>query len=101
MCKTKKEFDELVARERKLSATKSKIESELATVKSDMKEYVKANGSPSSSNSKTLVVHGKGYKVILVEMTNSEPDRDMLKAIFGDKYNSILKETSYSSIRVY
>lgn len=98
MCKTKKEFDKLVERERVLSAAKQKTDAELKQVKAEMQEYAQSKGTLEGTS---YVVYGKGYKVMIIQATNSEPDRELLKKMLGTKYDSILKKTSYSSVRVY
>jgi len=99
MCKNKAEFDKLVEKRRKLLATKKKAELELDKVNADMEEYLKAKGTP-GEGSAIKVVFGTGYKASLIEVTRYDPDKDKLQLIFGDKYNSITKETTYSMIKV-
>ena len=100
MCKNKKEFDKLVIKRRKLLSIKGKIEDILSVVNSEMSSYIEAKGSVNPKNN-SKVVYGDGYKAMLLTIVKQEPDKDKLKAILGDKYESILKDISYDSVRVY
>ena len=99
MCKNKKEFEKLVSKRRKLLSIKSKIETILSVVNSDMGSYIEARGQTLPNGNK--VVYGDGYKAMVVKMSKKEPDKDKLKTVLGSEYDSILKEISYDSIRVY
>ena len=100
MCKNKLEFTAAVARYRKLSAEKKKVEAELALIKADMEEYIKKKGVPGGKKGLSLVVFGDGYKVTLIPLVNVTYDDDKLKAVLGPDLEQYKRIKPYSKIDV-
>lgn len=100
MCKNKLEFTAAVARYRKLSAEKKKVEAELGLIKADMEEYIKKKGVPGGKNGLSLVVFGDGYKVTLIPLENVTYDGDKLKAVLGPDLEQYKRIKPYSKIDV-
>lgn len=85
MCKTKMELNELVAKRRKLAATKKKIEDRIKDIDHDIIEYVTAKGEKGGKNGSSLIVFGDGYKVSYITITSHPLDNDKVKEFLGDR----------------
>ena len=85
MCTTKMELNELVAKRRKLAATKKKIEDQIKSIDHDIIEYVVAKGEKGGKNNSSLIVFGDGYKVSYITLTSHPLDNDKVKEFLGDR----------------
>ena len=92
MCKNKDELNKLVAKRRKLSATKKKIESRIKEIDHDIIEYVLEKGTVGGKDNNTLIVFGDGYKVSYITVVSHPLDTDMVKEYLGDDVGRFLTE---------
>lgn len=85
MCKNKDELDKLVAKRRKLSVTKKKIEDRIKDIDHDIIEYVLAKGEVGGKDNNSLIVFGDNYKVSYITVISHPLDSDKIKEMLGDK----------------
>lgn len=100
MCKNKAELNELVAKYRKLTATKKKIDEELSGIKDDIIEYAVAKGTKGGKDNTTLIVFGDGYKVSVITINQPLYDGAKLKALLGDKLPEFQKINTYPRVDI-
>ena len=100
MCKNKNEFDQLVVQRMKANALKKKLEAKVEALDAEISEYIKNKGTPGGKDNKTLIIYGDGYKASLIEITQYNPDREKLKAYFGDEYVQYQKPNTYSRVDI-
>ena len=93
MCKNKDELNVLVAKRRKLSALKKKIDAKLKDVDKDIIEYVIAKGISGGKDNNTLIVLGEGYKISYITVIKHPLDSDKVKAYLGDSIDQFLTES--------
>lgn len=85
MCKNKDELNQLVAKRRKLSATKKKIDERLKEIDHDIIEYVMLKGEIGGKDNNSLIIFGDGYKVSYITVVSHPLDNDKIKQLLGDK----------------
>lgn len=85
MCNNKDELDNLVAKRRKLSATKKKIEDRIKDIDHDIIEYVLAKGEIGGKDNNSLIVFGDNYKVSYITVISHSLDSNKIKEMLGDK----------------
>lgn len=96
MCMTKDELDKMVAKRRKLTATKKKIDERLKAVDAEIIEYAKAKGALGGQNGTTLIVFGDGYKISYQTNIKHPLDKDALEKLLGaelEKYKKVSVES--------
>lgn len=92
MCKNKSELNELVAKRRKMSALKKKLDDRIKDIDHDIIEYVLAKGERGGKDNNSLIVFGDGYKVSYITVISHPLDSDKVKAYFGDDLEQFLTE---------
>lgn len=100
MCNNKDELDVLVAKYRKLSALKKKIEESRKSVTDEIIDYATRKGTVGGKNNATLIVFGDGYKVSVITINNPVWDSDKLKGLLGDDYADYQKSSSYPKLDI-
>jgi hypothetical protein len=85
MCKNKTELNDLVAKRRKLSALKKKIDEQIKNIDHDIIEYVVAKGELGGKDNNSLIVFGDGYKVSYITVIQHPLDSDKVKEFLGDQ----------------
>jgi len=100
MCKNKGELNELVAKRRKLSAEKKKIEAQIKDIDHDIIEYVLAKGVAGGEGNNTLIVFGDGYKVSYITVVSHPLDNEKVKDYLGDKLPDFLTVKSSNRLDI-
>lgn len=100
MCKNKSELNELVAKRRKLSAEKKKIETQIKDIDHDIIEYVLAKGTVGGKDNNTLIVFGDGYKVSYITVISHPLDNDKIKEYLGDRLAEFQTEKSSNKLDI-
>ena len=100
MCKTKEELNAKVAKRRRLSALKKKLEDQLKEIDHDIIEYVIAKGTKGGKNNNTLIVFGDGYKVSYITSISHPLDSDKIKELLGDKLPEYQTEKSSNKLDI-
>lgn len=100
MCKNKDELNQLVARRRKLSALKKKLEAQIKDLDHDIIEYVVAKGEKGGKDDNTLIVFGDGYKVSYITVISHPLDTDKVKELLGDKITEYQTEKSSNKLDI-
>ena len=100
MCKNKDELNQLVARRRKISALKKKLEAQIKDLDHDIIEYVVAKGEKGGKDDNTLIVFGDGYKVSYITVISHPLDNDKVKALLGDRITEFQTEKSSNKLDI-
>lgn len=100
MCKNKDELNTLVAKYRKLSALKKKIDTTRDGIKDEIIDYATRKGEKGGDNGTTLIVFGDGYKISVITIDKPAFDSDKLKALLGDKLSDYQKVSSYPKLDI-
>lgn len=100
MCKNKSELDKLVAKYRKCTALKKKLEKQLSELSEDITEYVISKGVKGGTNGCTLIVLGDDYKVSYITSSKTGFDNDKVKALLGDSLPEYQKVTVYHKLNI-
>ena len=100
MCKNKQELNDLVAKYRKLTADKKKIDNQLKAVKADITEYVIAKGTKGGKDDLTLVVFGEGYKISYITVVAHPLDTDKVKKYLGETVSQFMTESISNKLTV-
>lgn len=100
MCKNKDELNALVAKRRKLSALKKKIEAQVKEIDHDIIEYVVAKGEQGGKDNNTLIVFGDGYKVSYITVVQHPLDSDKVKEFLGDQLPDFLTVKTSSKLDI-
>jgi hypothetical protein len=100
MCKNKAELDVLVAKKRKMSSLKKKLEAKLEAIDAEITAYAEAKGERGGKDQQTYIVYGDDYKVSCILITKYPFDNDKLKAFLGDKVADFQKVSSYRRVDI-
>lgn len=100
MCKNKKEFDVLVAKKRKMSALKKKLESRISELDEEIIKYASEKGELGGKDNQTYIVYGDDYKVSIIQITQHPFDNDKLKEFLGDKVADFQKVTTFRRVDI-
>lgn len=100
MCKNKAELDVLVAKKRKMSSLKKKLEAKISEIDNEIIAYAEAKGEVGGKDQQTYIVYGDGYKVSCILITQHPFDNDKLKAFLGDRVADFQKVSSYRRVDI-
>ena len=100
MIKNKTEFNDAVAKYRKLTATKKQVDAELDDVKSEIIQYVEKKGKKGGTDGNSRIVYGEGYKVSVTTINRPSFDSEKLQKLLGTKLPDYQKISPYPRVNV-
>ena len=100
MCKNKEELAKLVRKQRKASALKKKLDTQIKALNAEIAEYVLKKGELGGSKGTTYVVYGDDYKVSVIMVTQMLWDSDKLKNLLGDRVSEYQNPNPYPKVDI-